>query len=540
VDGKSCDLGPGDSYSAPSGALHSAVALEASVVVDTLVMKSIGTLDIPMDPIKKFILKARHSFFIFGLASLLWFIFRTGSKPTRMIYPCQQASVASGGLWLAAYVLPFLVVVRSPGTAMRDKGRILAGFLLLLIISLFVLGGSFNILGLAEVAGDDATGAGKGDSIMINLSPMRSQFPEPSDIFAVTDTFGNDDAVTRLIALMQSHGLPFYSLNGSSGIIGKNDVVIIKVNSQWDERGGTNSDLVKSLVQAILDHPQGFAGEVVIADNGQGQYGSTGRGGSLSYARNNAEDKAQSMQVVADSFSDQKVSTYLWDTITNKKVGEYGDGDMADGYIVSGPPDEQTKIAVTYPKFQTKYGTYISFKLGVWDAANGSYNSQRLKVLNVPVLKTHAIYGVTASVKHYMGVGSDMQSREAGGRSHNSVGTGGMGTEMAQTRFPDLNILDAIWINAHPKGGPRTSYEQASHTGIIAACVDPAALDYWAAKNILMPAARDLGHDDLESMDPDNTSPGAFGDWLRLSLAEIQKAGHRATVSDKSMNVYLA
>ena len=491
-----------------------------------------------MNQIKKFILKARHSFFIFGLAGILWFIFRTGSKPTRVIYPCQQASVASGGLWLAAYVLPLFMAVRSPGAATKDKGRILAGFLLLLIISLFVLGGSFNILGLADVAGDDAAVAGKGDSIMINLSQVRSQSSEPSDIFAVTDTFGNDDAVTRLIALMQSHGLPFYAQNDSPGIIGKNDVVIIKVNSQWDERGGTNSDLVKLLVQAILDHPQGFAGEVVIADNGQGQYGSTGRGGSLSYALNNAKDKAQSMQVVADSFPDQKVSTYLWDTITNKKVGEYAKGDMADGYILSGPPDERTKIAVTYPKFQTKYGTYISFKLGVWDAANGSYNSQRLKVLNVPVLKTHAIYGVTACVKHYMGVGSDMQSREAGGRSHNSVGSGGMGTEMAQTRFPDLNILDAIWINAHPGSGPSTSYEQASHTGIIAASVDPAALDYWAAKNILMPAARDLGHDDLQSLDPDNTSPGSFGEWLRLSLAEIQKAGHRATVSEESMNVY--
>ena len=493
-----------------------------------------------MNSIKKLVHKARHSFFIFGLASLLWFIFRTGSKPTRMIYPCQQASAASGSLWLAAYVLPFLVVVRSPGTAARGKGLILVGFLLLLLVTLFVMGGPFNITGLAELAGDEAALAGNGDSIMINLSPMRSQFPEPSDIFAVTDAFGNDDAVTRLIALMQSHGLPFYAQNDSFGIIGKNDVVIIKVNSQWDERGGTNSDLVKALIKAILDHPQGFAGEVVIADNGQGQYGSTGRGGSLSYARNNAEDKAQSMQAVADSFPDQKVSTYLWDTITNKKVGEYGEGDMADGYIVCGPPDAQTKIAVTYPKFQTKYGTYISFKLGVWDAANGSYNSHRLKVLNVPVLKTHVIYGVTASVKHYMGVGSDMQSREAGGRSHNSVGSGGMGTEMAQTRFPDLNILDAIWINAHPGGGPSTSYEQASHTGIIAASVDPAALDYWAAKNILMPAARLRGHDDLESLDPDNTSPGSFGEWLRQSSVEIQQAGHRATMSEESMNVYLA
>lgn len=35
VEGKSSDLGPGDSYSAPSGAVHSALALERSVVVDT-------------------------------------------------------------------------------------------------------------------------------------------------------------------------------------------------------------------------------------------------------------------------------------------------------------------------------------------------------------------------------------------------------------------------------------------------------------------------------------------------------------------------
>ncbi len=35
VDGKSLELGPGDSYSAPSGVLHSARAIEAAVVVDT-------------------------------------------------------------------------------------------------------------------------------------------------------------------------------------------------------------------------------------------------------------------------------------------------------------------------------------------------------------------------------------------------------------------------------------------------------------------------------------------------------------------------
>jgi hypothetical protein len=493
-----------------------------------------------MDAIKKLIHKARHSFFLVGLASILWFIFRTGSKPTRMSYPCQQVSVASGSLWITAYLLPFILTISSPGKLGVRRRMALAGFLLLLFASFSVLLGSTNLMSLSGATGDTAAGAGRGDTIMINLTQMRSQSSEPSDIFAVTGTTGNDDAMERLIEAMNNHGLPFYAQNASFGIIEKDDVVIIKVNSQWNERGGTNSDLVKLLVRAILNHPQGFAGEVIIADNGQGQYGSTGSGGSLSYDRNNAEDIAQSMQLVADSFPDQKVSTYLWDRITNQKVGEYADGDMADGYILAGPPDARTGIAVTYPKFQTKYGTYVSFKQGIWDAVNGSYDSRRLKVLNVPVLKTHAIYGVTACTKHFMGVVSDRLSRDAGGRAHNSVGSGGMGTEMTQTRFPDLNILDAIWINANPRGGPSTSYGEADQVGIIAASIDPVALDYWAAKNILMPAARQKGYNDLKSMDPDNTSPGSFGDWLRLSSAEIAQAGHQAEVSEENISVYLA
>jgi hypothetical protein len=246
------------------------------------------------------------------------------------------------------------------------------------------------------------------------------------------------------------------------------------------------------------------------------------------------------MQQVSDSFSDYKVSTYLWDTITTKKVNEYADQDLHDGYVVDGSPSPETGLVVTYPKFKTKYGTNVSFKLGVWDSVNGTYDSRRLKVINVPVLKSHSIYGVTASVKHYMGVVSDKLSREMGGRAHYSVGSGGMGTEMARTRFPTLNIIDAIWINANPGHGPSTSYSAATKTGVIVASTDPIALDYWAAKNILMPAAKAKGYKDLSSIDPDNSSPGSFGDWLRLSMDEIRKAGYRATLDENEMDVYVA
>ena len=328
---------------------------------------------------------------------------------------------------------------------------------------------------------------------------------------------------------MEGRDQSFYAL------FNRDDVLILKVNSQWDERGGTNTDLVKAIVEGVLGHPDGFAGEIVIADNGQAQYGAAGSGGSLDWERNNAVDQTQSMRKVAERFSARhRVSTVSWDRLTSSRVEEYARGDARDGYVVESSASPETGIIVSYPKFATRYGTRISFKEGIWDPASGSYDSGRLKVINVPVLKSHSIYGVTASVKHYMGVVSD---RLAGHTPHRSVGTGGMGTQMAQTRFPVLNVLDAVWINAAPGRGPRTSYSQAAQANIIAASRDPVALDYWAAKSILLPAARELGYGGADSMDPDLTRRGSFGDWLRLSMKALQRAGYPVTLDLEKVNI---
>jgi len=319
---------------------------------------------------------------------------------------------------------------------------------------------------------------------------------------------------------MGQGGLSLYSL------VGPGDVVIIKVNSQWDERGGTNTDLVKAIIESILKHPGGFVGEIVIADNGQAQYGASGGGGSLDWKSNNAEDKAQSMRRVADSYSGRgRVSTALWDHLTTTRVAEFSEGDTRSGYVVDPFPSPRTGIIVSYPKFVTPYSTMISFRKGIWNPALRTYDSDTLKVINVPVLKSHSIYGVTASVKHYMGVGSEKLTRSA----HRSVGAGGMGTEMAETRVPVLNVIDAIWINARPGRGPHTRYSDASRAGIIAAGRDPVALDYWAAKNILLPTAEKLGYRDTDSLNPDVLRKGSFADWLRLSMEELQRAGYPST-----------
>jgi len=90
-----------------------------------------------------------------------------------------------------------------------------------------------------------------------------AKFKPASDIFVVSGTSGNDQGVAKLIELMGNHGSLFYKSpvagvnKGSHGLIACDDTLIIKTNSQWDERGGTNTDLLKSLIKAIVEHPDG-------------------------------------------------------------------------------------------------------------------------------------------------------------------------------------------------------------------------------------------------------------------------------------------
>ena len=79
-----------------------------------------------------------------------------------------------------------------------------------------------------------------------------------------------------------------------------------------------------------------------------------------------------------------------------------------------------------------------------------------------------------------------------------------MRTEIAETRFPTLNIIDAMWINAIPEGGPSASYGEATRVNIVSASVDPVTLDHWDAKHALLEAARIKGYSGLDSIDSEN------------------------------------
>jgi hypothetical protein len=115
----------------------------------------------------------------------------------------------------------------------------------------------------------------------------------------------HDAGVDSLVNEMESQGDYFYRTAAHpTGIVGANDVVVIKINNQWAGNGDgsgagrlcTNSDALKGLIWRILSHPDSFSGEVVVAENTQGVVW------DWDITPANAQDQNQTYQDVVNAF----------------------------------------------------------------------------------------------------------------------------------------------------------------------------------------------------------------------------------------------
>ena len=357
-------------------------------------------------------------------------------------------------------------------------------------------------------------------------------------------------------------------LGGVESVFGKDDIVVIKPNSQWWLQGMTNTDSIVALIEMILALP-GFSGEIIIADNHQFQEdNSRGWTTTTPNGRFNLNEVVKYFNTIGHG----NVTKYHW-----HDAGQNPDplqGNAFGNAVVEGPQDgdgyvwdfdnfylteDDHKCIMTYPIFTSSHsGITIDLKNGAWQ--NGSYTGQPVKFINMSSLNHHSPYcGITASVKNLMGV-VDMSCGFPAPEPEDTYNThyiglksgfwervrrlsyvhwrvrglvakfvseddlidfhytgGALGRWIRTTRKPDLNIITAEWVGY----GSRIDKEQSSRPRALVASTDAVAADYIAAKHILLPETiKNMpGSEKCLLNDPDNED-GPFHKFLVYASKE--------------------
>ena len=361
--------------------------------------------------------------------------------------------------------------------------------------------------------------------------------------------------VDALLHQLSLHGDKFYRssqegvLCGPNGLIATNDVVMLKVNAQWKCRGGTNTDLLRGIIHRILQHPDGFNGEVVIFENGQGRPAAFDGihcdvdkteykpfPELIGKVQVNAEqqDVTTIDHLVGTVFAGKPVSSHLMDLHAGTFISD--SDHTTNGYRRIGAPGTQ---CVSYPCFTTARGNRIELREGRW---TGFDYAQNFKLIHCAVLKDHSgDIGMTGALKIVYGTLS-MQDGTAARRHYVDLGSqcARMWTEV---RSPDLSILDCLWVsfgstivNGQAVSGC-VGYppEITSRQNILLAGHDPVAIDYHANKHILLP----LGGNNAANHDPDRNP--RLASVYRQAQETINAMGgvrgHKSKMGDENIEV---
>lgn len=498
-------------------------------------------------------------YWIAGISSLVWLIMRSGSKPRRLAYPCQQVAATNslGFLGYLAALLGSAKLLRRVREVF-SPGRLLL-FVFGLLTAVTLLGG---IRSISDLSADSPTLPVWTSPTAISDVFVVSNVPEPLyslDGGAVPGGVDPDDAlhdegIDALVGLMESEGDYFYKTTAhADGLFASDDVVVIKVNNQWDGRNGTNTDVVKGIIYRLVQHPEGFTGAVIIAENTQNHNDDWYN----ELSGNNSQFQDQSYLEVVQAFAGEGYPVCLsdWKAFRDSIVDDFDAGDNNDGYVLEDAddsPEEQEHLRLSYPKFQANCsGTSlsISMKQGLWDGS--SFDNEHLKMINVPVLKRHNAAWATISMKNYLGFITTFDPGMRwvspgfihcwlmGAMDNNDSCTpytetyGLVGRQFARIRRADLNIVDAIWVNPRDNA---SYHGEARRQDVILASRDPFAVDYYSSDYLLYPLVVQFGN----TAEPEQVRASYHGGWFRNGLlynvARLRAEGITDTINiDDSM-----
>ena len=336
-------------------------------------------------------------------------------------------------------------------------------------------------------------------------------------------------------------------MGGIKDFINDEDIIIIKPNAQWTGHATTNTNAIKGFIDLVLSIST-FKGEIIIAEN---HHYHPGNNRGWTTTNKNGDFNLNELVDHYHSKGFPHVTKYHWrDARSNSQLthstvhsrGTISAPEEGDGYVWT---DEDyifngLKTKMTYPIFTSKYSKVtIDLKNGAWK--DGHYTGQPVKLINFSALNHHGNAGITAATKNYMGIvdltcgfngstptgyynfhyigfswpqsntlrrliekclsSNTLRKNKYTSRFVSFPGPktgalgGAIGHFMKTIRMADLNIIAAEYV------GHESRWSNPIHAKTVLASTDPVALDYYAAKHIVLP----LGGEKSTYHDPDNS-----------------------------------
>ncbi len=428
---------------------------------------------------KKLLRVHRWWHWIVGFGAFLWVLLRSGTNPKRLTYPCQRAAMPIAVNWLLAVIAFF-----GGSFLLRRYAKLCGAAILLGGVIWFTA--TLPELSKSEAGSIASLPVWEVDDPVSTVFVMDSIPPTTGSLAAgdtsVPDEYLPDPAIDTLLLMMERKGIYLHQTAEQPwGVVGADNIVIIKGNLQWTSRNTTSTDRIKGLIWQILNHPDGFSGEVLVCDNVQDI------GTGINQQDNNSEDTAQSIPDVVNTFYAKGYPVYYldWSYIWDVVASEYSQGDYDDGYIY------ETDTKISYPKFRSPSGDHlISLRHGVWDSLSAQYDSSRLCIIDFPVLKAHMMAGATIAVKNWIGVVTTAYATERYG-SWNDMhyiyfwGVYSLVARVMAVTYPRLVIVDAAWTSTNNAD----DLNFLVNTNMLVSSTDPVAASWYTAKFILTPIA---------------------------------------------------
>ena len=331
-------------------------------------------------------------------------------------------------------------------------------------------------------------------------------------------------------------------LGGIESVVGRNDVVIIKVSAQWWNQGMTNVAAVKRTIEQILAI-EGFDGEIIVFENVHFRL-ADGSGLARAWTHESernvdvegwnklgdliphfeALDAPVSFVGLIDAGESELASSGWHDP--EHEHGVYGGdgrgpiqpGEERDGYYWDFENEfrlrrsmvDDAKVPLTWPVFTSPLsGLVVDLKAGLFHREGDRRVpvERPLTFINMTTANEHLTVGFTGAAKSAMGL-VDMSAGYMGTHpladGYLSVHYFGhpdakwrMAGPLAQfakeVRAPDLFLTVAEWVAATPADGGDASQDlrhdsaTAFRRRTVVAGTDPVAIDVWCVRNLLMP-----------------------------------------------------